>query len=471
MKNLLKSSNIILLVLFVFLICTCKKGKPIGLICQLNLSQMKKLILVSVILTLVSIVFSCKKKNSLETPEILPIVTTDAITDINITSAYCWSTITSDGGSEIIARGVCWATTMDPKISDNRTVEYGYPPESTRSEVVSLIPNTLYFIRGYATNLSGTGYGEVKFFETIQPKSIASTLVCSSSPTSATVGGIITSDFSEAAITERGVYWGTSQDTTSLNNKIIIGSGSGIYSTVISGLIPNSVYYVRAYVVGPGGISYGDVVSFTSYGDNSIRDIDGNYYNTVVIGSQVWMKENLKVTKFSDGSPINKVTDPKLWFTSLSSPVYVEVDDSYTNPYHTNYGNYYNSFTVSDSRSICPAGWHVPSDAEWLTLETYLGGDAVAGGKLKSVGGWTNPNTGATNESGFTAYPDACNIFPASPGIGAYTYPPFQVINRRTTGYWWSISENYRRVEYYSPVFFTNGESKNPVYSIRCLKN
>jgi uncharacterized protein (TIGR02145 family) len=136
----------------------------------------------------------------------------------------------------------------------------------------------------------------------------------------------------------------------------------------------------------------------------TVTDFDGNTYNTVNINTQVWMKENLKVTHYNNGNPIENVTDNGAW-GALGTGAY----SAYNNDANTSavYGNMYNFYAVIDSRKICPAGWHVPADWEWNNLLTFLGGASVAGGKLKEAGTahWTSPNTGATNTSGFTLLP------------------------------------------------------------------
>jgi len=136
----------------------------------------------------------------------------------------------------------------------------------------------------------------------------------------------------------------------------------------------------------------------------SFSDIDGNTYMTIQIGDQTWMAENLKVTKYRNGDAITKVTDGPTW-ASLSTEAYCFYDNTDSNG--DTYGALYNWYAVVDSRNIAPEGWHVPTDAEWTTLSTYLGGTSVAGGKLKETGTshWIISNFGATNETGFTALP------------------------------------------------------------------
>ncbi|NQU67515.1 MAG: fibrobacter succinogenes major paralogous domain-containing protein [Candidatus Marinimicrobia bacterium] len=146
--------------------------------------------------------------------------------------------------------------------------------------------------------------------------------------------------------------------------------------------------------------------------ESTVADIDNNTYQTVQIGEQCWMVENLKVTHYQNGDPIP---------TDYSDSEWASLDDTETGAYAVyyddpsnavSYGNLYNWYAVDDARDICPEGWHVPTDLEWTELTDYLGGTTVAGGKMKSTGAiengdglWYAPNTGATNESGFTALP------------------------------------------------------------------
>jgi uncharacterized protein (TIGR02145 family) len=134
----------------------------------------------------------------------------------------------------------------------------------------------------------------------------------------------------------------------------------------------------------------------------TVTDIDGNLYNTVTINTQVWLKENLKVTHYNNSDEIPNVASNTTWL-GLSTGAYCNYENNTS--YASIYGRLYNWFAVNDSRGICPTGWHVATDAEWTVLTDLLGGETVAGGKLKEVGTlhWPSPNTGATNEVGFTA--------------------------------------------------------------------
>jgi len=198
------------------------------------------------------------------------------------------------------------------------------------------------------------------------------------------------------------------------------------------------------------------------------RDIDGNTYKTVKIGNQCWTQSNLKVSKYRNGDNIPTGLSNSAW-ANTTSGAYAIYDNKRVND--GLYGKLYNHYAVTDSRGLCPTGWHVPSDAEWTTLENQLGGSSVAGGALKSTatqptpGGWNSPNTGATNSSGFTALP------------GGLRYYNGDFINMTFIGYWWSSSVSsgsdawYRSLnKYYSFINRTYNDRPNGI-SVRCCRD
>ncbi len=197
---------------------------------------------------------------------------------------------------------------------------------------------------------------------------------------------------------------------------------------------------------------------------DTVKDIDGNVYQTVKIGNQVWMAENLKVTHYCDGTPINHVTDNSQW-ENLSTGAYCAFDNSESTA--DIYGYLYNWFAVTDVHNIAPSGWHVPTDAEWATLVNYLGGEEVAGGKMKTTGTthWGSPNEGATNESGFSALPGGSRH-----GNGGFRLLGYYA-------YFWSSTEygTYRawsRVLGYSVSDVYRGDGgKQGGYSIRLIRD
>jgi uncharacterized protein (TIGR02145 family) len=136
-----------------------------------------------------------------------------------------------------------------------------------------------------------------------------------------------------------------------------------------------------------------------------LKDIDGNGYDTVKIGTQFWMKQNLTTSHYRNGDPIPEITSNAVWSSLTTGAWCWYNNDSAT--YAATYGKLYNWYAVNDPRGLAPKGWHVPSDAEWTSLSNSLGGDPVAGGKMKETGTthWKTPNTGATNSSGFKCLP------------------------------------------------------------------
>jgi len=203
-----------------------------------------------------------------------------------------------------------------------------------------------------------------------------------------------------------------------------------------------------------------------SYGPN-ISDVDGNSYKTVYIGTQQWMAENLKTTKYNDGTPLPNITDNILWNTDKTG-AWSYYNNDVTN--NIKYGKLYNwhavSMTSNGNKNICPTGWHVPTDAQWTFLTDYLGGESVAGGKMKEVGttNWSNPNTDANNTSLFTGLP----------GGGRSNKGGFTELGNG--GGWWSSTEDvtlnyhglYRFLKY---NIVRQSTSKELGLSIRCLKD
>ena len=195
-----------------------------------------------------------------------------------------------------------------------------------------------------------------------------------------------------------------------------------------------------------------------------VTDIDGNKYNTVKIGSQVWLVENLKVTHYNNGDEIPNVQDTAKW-NNLTSGAYCNYDNKISNS--DIYGHLYNWYAVNDKRKICPDGWHIPTDAEWQKLIDNLGGEIKAGGKLKLQGTelWTSFNVGATNKSGFTALPGGSRI-----NRGIYS------ANKNASN-WWSATEYgnesawSRFLYYYDEGAYRSYSSKRNGLSIRCIKD
>ena len=190
-------------------------------------------------------------------------------------------------------------------------------------------------------------------------------------------------------------------------------------------------------------------------------DFDNNNYATVQIGTQTWMAENLKTTHYKNGTAIPNVTDNAAW-AALATGAYCDYNNTPANS--TTYGSLYNWFTVNTG-NLCPTGWHLPINAEWETLTTFMGGESIAGGKLKATTLWNSPNTGATNETGFTALP----------GGGRYTNGSYYDVGNY--GSWWNSPENgsayawFMNMGYSSSNALSSSFYKTVGYSVRCIKN
>ena len=200
-------------------------------------------------------------------------------------------------------------------------------------------------------------------------------------------------------------------------------------------------------------------VTFTDNFGTSVTDIDGNVYPTVKIGNQRWMAENLRVRKYRNGDLISTI------WGQFNLGAWSRYDNSSAN--EQIYGKLYNWFAVRDSRGLCPEGWHIPSDIEWTTLSNSLGGNSVAGGKMKETGTihWNNPNNSATNEVEFTALP------------GGLRQETGQYNDLGESGYWWSstvfmslVAWN-REINHASGSLSRENSNEGIGYSVRCLKD
>ena len=258
----------------------------------------------------------------------------------------------------------------------------------------------------------------------------------------------------------------------SVSLKISILSGSISGSSVYSETHYNTIYVPSLNLVNRFKTNVNDSDTSTMLNPylrlaSGLLDIDGNNYPIIKIGNQIWMKENLRVSRYRNGDLIPNVTDNTAWGTLTSGGRSWYNNDSTNN--ENPYGNLYNWYAVTDSRGLCPSGWHVPSDSEWDVLTNSLGGLSVAGGKMKSVGTtyWISPNKGATNESGFSALPGGCR------GNDGNFY------NILGYAFFWSATEFdnanawYRYINHnFADVYRNyNDASKAGGATVRCLKD
>lgn len=281
-------------------------------------------------------------------------------------------------------------------------------------------------------------------------------------------GGNISSDGNEDIIA-RGVCWNTSGDPVITDSKTSDGTGSDSFTSNLTGLVKGSVFYVRAYATNSVGTSYGEQIIFST----QIDDLEANKYNTTLIGSQIWMAENLKATKYNDNTQIPNVTGTSAWI-ALTTDAYSWYDnDAVINK--ALYGAIYNWPAVKTGK-LCPTGWHVPTDAEYGTMEVSLGmpqsevsewdwRGTDQGKQMKSSSGWST-NENGTNKSGFTALPN---------GYRYYLNGGFNGIG--ILGYWWTSTEADATTAYYrrldganNDVYRASAPKKAGKY-VRCIKD
>jgi uncharacterized protein (TIGR02145 family) len=276
--------------------------------------------------------------------------------------------------------------------------------------------------------------------------------------------------------------WGTTSDpTVSLSTKTSNGTGTGSFTSNITGLSAGTLYYVRSYATNSVGTSYGTQVSFTTLTictcastaicPSTVSDREGISYDVITLGSQCWMKQNLRVTTLNDGTAIpvdaggtttGNGSGYTGWLNTTTSAMTVYAHDASN---LTTYGYLYNQYAVNDPKGLCPSGWHVPTDAEWTTLSTCLGGELVAGEKMKVTGTslWT-VNDDANNCTDFSGLPGG---FRRNDGLFYF---------KGANAYFWSSTSNKNRAlagttKELRASNDANSYQPNVGLSVRCIKN
>ncbi|MCB0670199.1 MAG: fibrobacter succinogenes major paralogous domain-containing protein [Saprospiraceae bacterium] len=254
------------------------------------------------------------------------------------------------------------------------------------------------------------------------------------------------------------VDWGDGQ-ISEIDGGIQLNAFSGSGFTNVNPVYPpGSIRWSGKDFEGWNGVYW---VSLTG---RPLYDVDGYRYTTVIIGTQTWMKENLKTSKFLNGDPIPQVFDNTTW-SSLNSGAYTWYENATEKD--LDYGKLYNWYAVTDVRKLCPVGWHIPTAEDWNTLINFLGGTSQAGGKMKESGlkHWNDPNTGATNESGFSGLPGGLRSFNGT----------FHFLG--ISGLWWGTPAGNFGDAYIQALGATSEavtnyyEDKRTGTSVRCIKD
>ena len=424
-------------------------------------------------------IYSCKK----DRPKI-PVITTTDVAEISSISATSGGNLVNEGERGVIARGVCWDTASGPTIA-NRMTKDSCGLGSFVSYLTQLDPNTIYYVRAYATSVTGVGYGNQVSFITnpIAVPVLTTTEIASITQISSESGGIIMTE-NGGSITARGVCWSTAPAPTISDSKTSDGSGIGTFSSTLIGLTQNTTYYVHAYATNSAGTGYGYIISFTTQDNPAIfnpdvnygivTDIEGNVYKTIIIGTQTWMAENLRTSRYNNGDYIETTIPATLNISEEAAPSYQWAYEG-KEGYVATYGRLYTWYTVTDNRKICPTGWHVPSNPEWRTMRDYVQAGInifySPGGLLKEIGTthWLPPYDPwhfivSTNKTGFTALP------------AGYVYNGTFTEMGRLCVIWTSSESNATDAIGWTMIHFNDRlelmtDYKRCGYSVRCIKD
>lgn len=320
---------------------------------------------------------------------------------------------------------------------------------TTSPQVVSgLVSGMQYAFAVSATNISGESGLSTILTATIPPQApVISNLVIGD-------GRITVSWNLVAAAESYNIYYQKGNTVDKTTGTKLLGVTSPQF---VANLTNGTRYAFAVCAVNVGGESVlSGVISATPWANTTITDICGYTYRTVAIGTQIWTVENLRTIKFNDGTNIphiSHITSPTTWAT-LTTPGFS----------NSSGGPFYNGYAVNTGK-LAPEGWHVPTDSEWTVLTTFLGGESVAGGKLKGTSSWTSPNTGATNETGFSAYPGGCITSSGNHSSGG------------VNGFWWTstiagaTTSWYRSMSYYFASVNRGSYNWNYGFCIRCIKD
>ncbi len=428
---------------------------------------MKNSKIIVLAIVLMAGIFACKKSDDTN-PSSNGTVTVTIGPANNIGETSITVPVVVSGNATIVQRGVCWDSIQTtPTISNHKKADSGTTSGSFSVLIDQLTPSTTYYVRGYVTTSSQTVYSPVRVYTTGSTQ-LTIDGINNITDTSASINASLIYS-GTLPVGARGFCWGpTVNPTTNFSSfSTASGQGAGNINDTIFGLISGTKYHVRAYAVIGGTTIYSADSILTTTNFIYPRDVDGNFYTTVQIGTQVWMKQNLKTTKLRDGTSIPTNFTDAAWI-ALTTTAYSEVNNDVANT--VPYGKLYNWYAVSDPAGLCPVGWHVPSDAEYITLTDFLGGDTIAGGKMKEVGltHWISPNTDATNSSEFTGVGSGRR----SSYDGKYSYVGY-------LGYLWTTSANPSSPGFFTARYLDNGGKGLGVYpwgksagiAVRCLRD
>ena len=422
------------------------------------------------------------------TNTILSILTTTTTSSISSTSCESGGNISDNGGALVTERGICWSTSQNPTISDNKII-CSSVNGSFSASLSGLMGSTKYYIRAYAINSAGVAYGNEVNFTTNAPTlpTLSTTGVTSITISSAISGGSILND-GGSAITVRGICWSTSENPTTASSKTTDSFGSGTFVSNITGLEPNTLYYLRAYSTNSVGTMYGNELIVRTY-NSTVTDVDGNIYYTIIIGTQTWMAGDLKTTKYRNGDPIGTTSPATLDISTEVAPKYQWAYDGAESNVAV-YGRLYTWFAATDNRNVCPVGWHLASDSEWTTMQDYLNANGYnydgtttyttynkIGKSLASTSLWRLIGTqGSIGNVDYPTYRNKSGFSSIPGGVRAFNGIFF---DKGNVDYWWTATEIDASFAWIRNMYYSNtnindrvGNQKNDLaLSLRCIKD
>jgi len=433
--------------------------------------------------------FSCQTFEPVRVAEII----VEPVDSTTYTTCIAHGMIIDRGEKDILQVGFCWSEASGPDTSDDdkpATIN----ADAFSTEITGLKGGTDYYIKAYLRQADTVIYSDEQQQFTTDPFNKPSVTTDSTRNlwyNKAIVWGTV-ADNGGRHILKKGICWSKQTQPDILQDSVIdLGAGGGSFSGELKGLKAETKYYVRVFAINAIGTAYGEEKNFTtqpSTGTGTVTDINGNDYNTVKMGNQWWMAENMRAVKYPDNSNVTHLQNNSDWGTqTIYNEAYCYYDNSSAN--RDIYGALYTwaaamkgvgSSTASPSgvQGICPEGWHMPSDEEWKELEMFLGmsrseadrdGDRGTdeGGKLKETGTihWV-VNSGATNITGFTALPGGWrqNGTGQFGDLGFYSYYWTATQSSTTDAWTRKLHGNLSKTGRFS-------QPKQAGFSVRCVKD
>lgn len=395
-----------------------------------------------------------------EDPAKVPTVTTGVATDLTFFTATISGEVTTDGGADILSKGIVYGTTTAPVISAD-TTNQGEGVGAFVGHLKDLTPGVTYYARAYATNKAGVGYGEEISFSTVSGLAEVSLAVTEVTYKKAFATLTIT-DIGASDIINSGFVYSNVNNPPTISDNMWASMSTELFAEYFfEDLTPGQTYYIRAFAQNSQGQGYSNVVQITTKSvPATVQDVDGNTYPVVVIDERAWLAADLKVTKYNNGDLIGTTANavdgeatPKYQWPSNGDEANVAT-----------YGRLYTWYAIQDSRKVCPSGTHLANEEDWSNLANEVG---ALGSKLKTSGtaNWLTPNTSANNVTGFNGVGSgyrAQNGTYAEFKEKAYYLKSEEIDSE--PGNVWGIYLIYNDAFMYSPHL-----TKKDGYSVRCV--